>query len=297
MSDPAFLEDRVHYLLSQLKVPNLKDICRKKGFRGFSKLKKDNLVDFIIDSLAETVEKDELSSALESLADSVVNFQAYEMLNIEKRVIDIFESDSNFIGTFIPRGEELNTSTLVPSTGKAICTCDDFAEFDAVCSHIKALISLAIASKMCSRTLSTEYGLFEELIELANDFLEKSVTLSSEAMEEYLVEDFAYSGRIEKAQELIKDKFDLSFSPMGIKGHYLGKDKETGELKPVFLINIDRTKRVIIHDCGDFLGRTSRMAKACKHLVAIFLIWGKENPDVRTIWHSFVSCRWRFEHP
>lgn len=41
------------YLLQSLNVPELKDICRNFGIKGYSSLKKAELVDFITDSLAE----------------------------------------------------------------------------------------------------------------------------------------------------------------------------------------------------------------------------------------------------
>ena len=41
------------YLLQSLNVDNLKQICREFNIKGFSKLKKAELVDFILDSLAE----------------------------------------------------------------------------------------------------------------------------------------------------------------------------------------------------------------------------------------------------
>ncbi|MFX1512371.1 MAG: hypothetical protein ACFFCQ_07280 [Promethearchaeota archaeon] len=292
MSDSSHVEDRVHFLLSELTIPNLKDICRKKKLRGFSKLKKADLVDFIVDSLVES----ESLSELESLAESVVNFQAYEMLNIKNRIIDLMDSDSKFVGTFVPRGGQLNTCTIQPALEEVICSCADYTDFSAICSHQKSLLSLAIAAKKCSPELSANYKLSDEFIDLANEFLEERASVTSEKLEKYLVDNFAFTGRAEKAAELSKKKFQLSFSPTRIEGHYLGKTKETGQLKPVFVINFDRLRRTITHNCPDFLNRTSRMAKACKHLIAVFLLWG-DDPDTNSIWQSLVSCRWRFESP
>ncbi|MFX0206042.1 MAG: SWIM zinc finger family protein [Candidatus Hodarchaeota archaeon] len=293
MVTSSLIEDRVHYLLSELTVPSLKDICRKKKLRGFSKLKKDDLVDFIVDYLVES----EPISQLESLAESIVNFQTHDMLNIEKRIIDILSTELKFSGTFLPRGGKLVTCSYTSTSGEVTCTCEDFTDFNATCSHVKALISLAIASNLCSSNFISKYSLSDELISLAEEFLEEKAEISSETLQRYLEEDFAFSGRIEKAQELLKEKFDISFSPTGIRGHYLGKDKDTGELTPVFVIDFNRVNRTITHDCGDFIGRTSRMARACKHLVAIFLLWGKDNSDVQAIWQSITSCRWRLKPP
>ena len=49
------IDDRTYltYLLQYFNVDNLKQICREFGIKGFSKLKKAELIDFILDSLAE----------------------------------------------------------------------------------------------------------------------------------------------------------------------------------------------------------------------------------------------------
>ena len=43
----------LNYLLQSLNLPELKQICRDFGIKGYSSLKKAELIDFIIDSLAE----------------------------------------------------------------------------------------------------------------------------------------------------------------------------------------------------------------------------------------------------
>jgi len=43
----------LNYLLQSLNVDDLKDICRDFGIKGYSRLKKAELIEFIIDSLAE----------------------------------------------------------------------------------------------------------------------------------------------------------------------------------------------------------------------------------------------------
>ena len=43
----------LNYLLQSLNVEDLKEICREFGIKGYSRLKKAELIDFIIDSLAE----------------------------------------------------------------------------------------------------------------------------------------------------------------------------------------------------------------------------------------------------
>ena len=49
------IDDRTYlnYLLHSLNVDDLKNICRNFDIKGFSKLKKSELIDFILDSLAE----------------------------------------------------------------------------------------------------------------------------------------------------------------------------------------------------------------------------------------------------
>jgi len=54
VSDAQYLK----YLLQSLIVKELKDICREKDIRGYSKLKRDELVDFIIDSLSIEEKRD-----------------------------------------------------------------------------------------------------------------------------------------------------------------------------------------------------------------------------------------------
>jgi len=57
MEDKTYLK----YLLQSLNVDNLKQICRNYQIKGFSRLKKIELIDFILDSLSE----EELSNVLE----------------------------------------------------------------------------------------------------------------------------------------------------------------------------------------------------------------------------------------
>ena len=49
------IDDRTYlnFLLQSLNVDDLKQICRDFEIKGFSKFKKSELIDFILDSLAE----------------------------------------------------------------------------------------------------------------------------------------------------------------------------------------------------------------------------------------------------
>jgi len=65
------IDDRTYltYLLQYLNVDNLKQICREFTIKGFSKLKKAELIDFILDSLAE----EEMAELLKQREDDIVS--------------------------------------------------------------------------------------------------------------------------------------------------------------------------------------------------------------------------------
>lgn len=68
------IDDRTYlkFLLQYLNVDNLKQICRNFEIKGFSKLKKSELIDFILDSLAEEEFKELLQQKeLEIISDGI----------------------------------------------------------------------------------------------------------------------------------------------------------------------------------------------------------------------------------
>jgi len=80
------IDDRTYlnFLLQSLNVDDLKLICRDFEIKGFSKLKKSELIDFILDSLAEEELKDLLDQKERDIISSEIN-TAIKKINGEDR--------------------------------------------------------------------------------------------------------------------------------------------------------------------------------------------------------------------
>jgi len=80
------IDDRTYlkYLLQSLNADDLKQICRDLGIKGFSKFKKSELIDFILDSSAEEELKDLIQQKEEEIISSEIN-TAIKKINGEDR--------------------------------------------------------------------------------------------------------------------------------------------------------------------------------------------------------------------
>jgi len=72
------------YLLQSLNADGLKQICRDFGIKGFSKFKKSELIDFVLDSLAEEEQKDLLDQKEGDIISKEIN-TAIKKINGEDR--------------------------------------------------------------------------------------------------------------------------------------------------------------------------------------------------------------------
>jgi len=80
------MDDRTYlkFLLQYLNIDNLKQICRDFEIKGFSKLKKSELIDFILDSLAEEEYKELLQQKEIEIISNGINL-AIKKINGEDR--------------------------------------------------------------------------------------------------------------------------------------------------------------------------------------------------------------------
>jgi len=80
------IDDRTYlkYLLQSLNADDLKQICRDFGIKGFSKFKKSELIDFVLDSLAEEEQKDLLEQKEGDIISKEIN-SAFKKINGEDR--------------------------------------------------------------------------------------------------------------------------------------------------------------------------------------------------------------------
>ncbi len=80
------IDDRTYlkYLLQSLNADGLKQICRDFGIKGFSKFKKSELIDFVLDSLAEEEQKDLLDQKEGDIISKEIN-TAIKKINDEDR--------------------------------------------------------------------------------------------------------------------------------------------------------------------------------------------------------------------
>ena len=80
------LDDRTYmkYLLQSLNANDLKQTCRDFGIKGFSKFKKSELIDFVLDSLAEEELKDFLKQKEGDIISNEINI-AMKKINGEDR--------------------------------------------------------------------------------------------------------------------------------------------------------------------------------------------------------------------
>ncbi|MEJ2295173.1 MAG: hypothetical protein P8Y23_10435, partial [Candidatus Lokiarchaeota archaeon] len=65
-------------------------------------------------------------------------------------------------------------------------------------------------------------------------------------------------------------------------------DKAKGVLEAIikgtkeesYIVNINLEKRILLHNCHDFETRRAKIKYFCKHLIKLFLILKKENPEL-----------------
>ena len=84
------LDDRTYlsYLLQSLNVDGLKQICRDFGIAGFSKLKKLELIDFILDSLAEEEYRELLKQKELEIISSEINLAIKKIRGEDRETIE-----------------------------------------------------------------------------------------------------------------------------------------------------------------------------------------------------------------
>jgi hypothetical protein len=138
------IDDRTYlkFLLQYLNVDNLKQICRDFEIKGFSKLKKSELIDFILDSLAEEEFKELLQKKEMDIISDGINL-ALKKINGEDREsvaeIKIINQDNHEIELFF-KGFNWNVSSFLSITPKNInnperdCDCRIGSNL-GFCSH------------------------------------------------------------------------------------------------------------------------------------------------------------------
>lgn len=138
------IDDRTYlkYLLQYLGIGELKQICRDFDIKGFSKLKKSELIDFIIDSLAEEELKEllkqkeiEIISAGIDLAIKKINGEDRERIS-EIKVVnpDSHEIEINFKGWNWETKSYLSINSKNIDNPERDCDCRIGANL-GFCSH------------------------------------------------------------------------------------------------------------------------------------------------------------------
>ena len=138
------LDDKTYlkYLLQSLNAGDLKQICRDFGIKGFSKFKKSELIDFILDSLAEEELKDMLKEKEGDIISNEIN-TAIKKINGEDResITDIkVINDKNHEIELNFKGFNWKSSSYLSITSKNIddperdCDCRVGANM-GLCNH------------------------------------------------------------------------------------------------------------------------------------------------------------------
>jgi len=138
------LDDKTYlkYLLQSLNAGDLKQICRDFGIKGFSKFKKSELIDFILDSLAEEELKDLLKEKEGDIISKEIN-TAIKKINGEDResITDIkVINDKNHEIELNFKGFNWKSSSYLSITSKNIkdperdCDCRVGANM-GLCNH------------------------------------------------------------------------------------------------------------------------------------------------------------------
>ena len=138
------LDDKTYlkYLLQSLNAGDLKQICRDFGIKGFSKFKKSELIDFILDSLAEEELKDLLKEKEGDIISNEIN-TAIKKINGEDResITDIkVINDKNHEIELNFKGFNWKSSSYLSITSKNIndperdCDCRVGANM-GLCNH------------------------------------------------------------------------------------------------------------------------------------------------------------------
>ena len=138
------IDDRTYlkFLLQYLNVDNLKQICRDFDIKGFSKLKKLELIDFILDSLAEEEFKELLQQKELEIISNGINL-AIKKINGEDREyvaeIKIINADNHEIELLF-KGFNWEVQSFLSITSKNIdnperdCDCRIGSNM-GLCSH------------------------------------------------------------------------------------------------------------------------------------------------------------------
>jgi hypothetical protein len=221
----------LNYLLYSLNVDDLKEICRDFNIKGFSKLKKSELINFILDSLAEEEIKELINQKeLEVISEGIdlalkkINYEDRENI-VEIRIVNPVEHEVEILF----KGWNWDTTSFLSIRSENIddperdCDCRIGAAM-GFCSHfwVGFIFSLKqeffklkdwnltilppdFEEKVKNIVLSTQPGLEKE------GGVPKSVTLIDESSEDFLINEFldksitVYEGKISNLEKKEQD--------------------------------------------------------------------------------------------
>lgn len=219
------LDDRTYlsYLLQSLNVDTLKQICRTFEIAGFSKLKKLELIDFILDSLAEEEYKELLKQRELEIVSSEINLALKKIRGEDRETIDnvklINEEEHEIELTF--KGFNWETKSYLSITPKNIdnperdCDCRIGSNM-GFCNHfwVGFIISLKEGYfKLSDWKLTILPSDFKNIIETIQISLtpskgdEQSISIYDESAEDFELQKYIdnsisiYEGEITNIEE------------------------------------------------------------------------------------------------
>ena len=118
------LDDKTYmkYLLQSLNANDLKQICRDFGIKGFSKFKKSELIDFVLDSLAEEELKDMIEQKEGDIISNEINTAIKKISGEDRESITEIRvvNDKNHEIELIFKGFNWKSSSYLSITSKNI---------------------------------------------------------------------------------------------------------------------------------------------------------------------------------
>ncbi|MBY9007659.1 MAG: Rho termination factor N-terminal domain-containing protein [Candidatus Lokiarchaeota archaeon] len=267
------IDDRTYlkYLLPSLNVKDLKQICREFEIKGYSKLKKDDLIDFILDSQSEE-EMKELVNQKENLIieegiklalDKINGKDRENVADIEIKNLDLNEIEIRF------KGFNWETTTFLSITKNNIdnpdrdCDCNIGANM-GFCSHFWVCFILSLKKGFFDIkfwTLTKLPNNFEESIKLIKveensteengEITDKSIKLIDESSADSILMRFInesitiYEGEITELDEKQSDfQGNITiYYLINLKNVRLGpRVKKKSDFKEDDLVNVNELK-------------------------------------------------------
>ncbi|HEC92015.1 MAG TPA: hypothetical protein ENI51_03325 [Candidatus Atribacteria bacterium] len=140
--------------------------------------------------------------------------------------------------------------------------------------------SISLAENLIKRFKKWQNSRRKEIndnIKHRKEFLKQYDKVKSETSDfNILLKGFLDNGMLKRAITVATEAFNFKKIDFE-KGLILAEVK--GRIEDSYTIEIDVSKKLLKHNCHDFITRRAKNKKFCKHLTKLFLILDKKNPN------------------